>query len=238
MPTRIAVLASGGGSNLQAILDHRDALDDACSGEVALVASDRADAGALRRAALHGVQTEVLDGTARSHGLAAILREHDIGAVVLAGYLRRVPSAVTSAYRGRMLNIHPALLPAFGGRGMFGEHVHKAVLASGARLTGATVHFVDAEYDHGPIVAQWPVPAYGDDTPATLAARVLAVEHLLYPRVIQAVCAGRIRLNADGRVEGWGAEARTGVFALASDTRTAVSSLRRMLGLPPRGARG
>jgi folate-dependent phosphoribosylglycinamide formyltransferase PurN len=101
-----------------------------------------------------------------------------------------------------MLNVHPALLPAFGGAGMYGARVHAAVLAAGARVSGPTVHFVDEQYDRGPIVMQWPVPVRDDDTPDTLAARVLHVEHLLYPRVVDAVAAGRITLGDDNRVRG------------------------------------
>jgi folate-dependent phosphoribosylglycinamide formyltransferase PurN len=108
--------------------------------------------------------------------------------ILLAGYLRLVPPAVVQAYPRRILNIHPALLPAFGGKGMWGHHVHEAVLASGASFSGATIHFVDEEYDTGSILAQWPVPVLKEDTPATLAARVLKVEHLLYPRAMDHLC--------------------------------------------------
>src|SRR2546428_133334 len=102
------------------------------------------------------------------------------GLVVLAGSLKRFPPAAVARLRWRVINIHPALLPAFGGSGMYGRRVHQAVLASGVALTGATVHYVDEEYDRGPIIAQWPVPIRPDDTPETLAARVLAVEHRLF----------------------------------------------------------
>jgi folate-dependent phosphoribosylglycinamide formyltransferase PurN len=122
--------------------------------------------------------------------------------VVLAGYLSLVPAEVTERYAGRMLNVHPALLPSFGGHGLYGARVHRAVLAAGARVSGATVHFVDAHYDRGPIVAQWPVPVLADDTPESLAARVLRVEHLLFPRVVDAVARGAIGLDAGGRVRG------------------------------------
>jgi folate-dependent phosphoribosylglycinamide formyltransferase PurN len=120
--------------------------------------------------------------------------------IALAGYLRLVPPDVVAAFGGRMLNVHPALLPAFGGAGMYGARVHQAVLASGARVSGPTVHFVDERYDEGAIIAQWPVPVRTDDTPETLGARVLAVEHRIYPWAVAAVASGAVRLGADGRL--------------------------------------
>jgi phosphoribosylglycinamide formyltransferase 1 len=202
MPTRIAVLASGGGSNLQAILDHLEGGATARAGEVALVASDRADSGALAKAAARDIRAVAMDRALRSSGLASLLAAHDIELIVLAGYLRFVPAEVTRLYRGRIVNVHPALLPAFGGAGMFGHHVHEAVIARGARVSGATVHFVDEVYDHGPIIAQWPVPVWPGDSPLALAARVLQVEHQLYPRIVQNICEGTISLGVDGHVRG------------------------------------
>lgn len=191
---RIAVLASGGGTNLQAIFDHFDRLGDARAGEVVLVASDRPSAGALARARARGLPAVELASRVRPGGptLEATLTDHGAELVVLAGYLRLVPRDVVHAFRGRIVNVHPALLPAFGGPGMYGERVHQAVLDSGATVTGATVHFVDEEYDRGAIVAQWPVPVLPGDDAHTLAARVLRIEHLLFPRVVDAVAAGRI----------------------------------------------
>ena len=200
--TRIGVLASGGGSNLQAILDHLAALGAARHGDVVLVASNRPDAGALARAERAGISRVVLRSPHAPDGveLDSALAAHGVQLVALAGYMRLVPPDVTAAFRGRMLNVHPALLPAFGGPGMYGARVHQAVLAAGARVSGATVHFVDDEYDRGPIVAQWPVPVHAHDTPATLAERVLRVEHLLLPRAVQALAGGRIALGTDGVV--------------------------------------
>lgn len=199
--TRVAVLASGSGSNLQAILDHQAALGASAVARVVLVASDRGDAGALTRARNAGIAAVALDRAARTTGLAAILAEHRIELIVLAGYLRLVPADVVAQYRGRLLNVHPALLPAFGGPGMFGHHVHEAVLASGARLTGPTVHFVDERYDEGPVIAQAAVPVRSGDRPDEVAQRVLEAEHALYPRVVEAVAAGRIRLGESHLVE-------------------------------------
>jgi phosphoribosylglycinamide formyltransferase-1 len=202
MRKRIAVLASGSGTNLAALVEYLVLLGERSPGEVVLVASDRRDAGALAKASSYGIDQLLLDENARGRGLLALLQSHQIDLVVLAGYLRMVPEPVTSAYRGRIVNIHPALLPAFGGRGMYGLRVHQAVLEAGVRVTGATVHFVDAHYDRGPIIAQWPVPVHAGDTPEALAARVLQIEHILYPRVVCAVAADRIRLEADGTVAG------------------------------------
>jgi phosphoribosylglycinamide formyltransferase-1 len=191
---RIAVLASGGGTNLQALVDHFDALGNARGGDIVLVASDRADAGALMRARARGIPTAMLRTKARPDGadLATVLREHRADLVVLAGYLRLVDAAVVDAYPDRIINVHPALLPAFGGKGMFGARVHEAVIAAGVPVTGVTVHTIDHEYDRGRTIAQWPVPVLPTDDPATLGARVLRVEHLLFPRVIDAVAAGRL----------------------------------------------
>lgn len=195
------MFASGGGSNLQAIIDHLASLGPSAPAVLALVVSDRLTAGALARARDVEVPA-VWVSKDRGHELVGILERHAITHIALAGYLRLVPTAITAAYRGRIVNVHPALLPAFGGPGMYGHHVHTAVLARGARVSGPTVHFVDAHYDEGPIVAQWPVPVREDDTADTLAARVLAAEHRLFPRAIAELCAGRITLDADGRVRG------------------------------------
>ena len=195
---RIAVLASGGGSNLLAILDHFARLGERRGGDVVVVAAGKETAGALERARRAGIATAVRAPAT----LGTLLDEHRADLVVLAGYLSLVPEEVTVRWAGRMLNVHPALLPAFGGHGLYGARVHRAVLESGARVSGVTVHFVDAHYDRGPIVAQWPVPVYADDDEHALAARVLKIEHLLYPRVVDAVARGAIALEADGRVRG------------------------------------
>ena len=203
------MLASGGGSNLEAILDYLERRGEHRGGSVVLVGSDRASAGALSRGRARGAATTTIDPRDGGVSLSRALEMHGIEVIALAGYLRFVPECVTRAFRGRIVNVHPSLLPAHGGPGMFGERVHEAVLATGARVSGATIHFVDEQYDRGPIVAQWPVPVLADDTPAALAARVLRVEHLLYPRVVDAIAAGRISLGADDRVRGvWGVAAR------------------------------
>ena len=207
---RVAVLASGGGSNLQAVIDHLALLGDRAAAEVALVVAGRESAGALTRARSAGVPTAVANpGT-----LTEILDAHAIDIVVLAGYLSFVPDAITERWAGRIINDHPELLPAFGGHGLYGLRVHRAALDAGARLSGATVHFVDAEYDRGPIIAQWPVPVAAGDTPESLAARVLRVEHLLLPRAVDALARGAVALGADGRVRGGVAAAPAAAFSL------------------------
>jgi phosphoribosylglycinamide formyltransferase 1 len=200
MSTRLAVLASGRGSNLRALHEYLMHSERSIFARLSLVLSDHADAGALAYARAHDIATAAIDGgTLGGDRLLAELRSHRIDLVVLAGYMRLVPEVVVQAYRGRMVNVHPALLPAFGGRGMYGSRVHAAVIASGARLSGATVHFVDERYDHGAIIAQWPVPVLSADTPQALAARVLRVEHALYPPAVLLVAQARISLDQHGR---------------------------------------
>ena len=125
--------------------------------------------------------------------LLSYLDAHDATFVALAGYMQKIPPNVVDAYRGSMTNIHPALLPAFGGQGMYGMNVHQAVLEYGVHWSGATVHLVDEEYDHGPIVLQEPVPVYADDTPETLADRVRDVEHRIYPEALRLFAQDRVR---------------------------------------------
>ncbi|ARA92409.1 phosphoribosylglycinamide formyltransferase [Rhodothermaceae bacterium RA] len=204
---RLAVFASGSGTNFQALLQAR--AEGSLSVDFALCVSNNASAPALERARIHGIPTAVLDP--RSYpdeatytaDLAATLEAHGVTFIALAGYLRKIPSAIVRAYHGRMLNIHPSLLPAFGGRGMYGARVHEAVLAYGVRWTGVTVHLVDEAYDTGPIVLQEPVPVYPDDTPERLAARVLRVEHRIYPLAVQLFAERRVtvegrRVRIDG----------------------------------------
>jgi phosphoribosylglycinamide formyltransferase-1 len=189
MTMRVAVAVSGRGSNLEALLH---ALGPAAPARVVLVLSDRPDARALERAREHGVPAEVLSVPADAAEWLVRLERHRTDLVVLAGYLKLVPAPVIARFRDRILNIHPALLPAFGGKGMYGLRVHQAVLASGARESGATVHLVDEAYDRGAVLGQARVPVLPDDTPDRLAARVLEVEHRLLPAaVLAAAVAGR-----------------------------------------------
>jgi len=200
MSTRLAVLASGRGTNLRALHEFLMRGERSDFARLALVLSDHAEAGALAYARERDIAAVAIEGgTLGGDRLLAQLRSHRIDLVVLAGYMRLVPEVVVGVYRGRIVNVHPALLPAFGGRGMYGSRVHAAVIAAGSRVSGATVHFVDERYDHGAIIAQWPVPVLSADTPQALAARVLRVEHALYPPAILAVAQSRISLDASGR---------------------------------------
>ncbi len=187
MPSRLAVLASGRGSNLQAIIEHFDSLARERVAKVALVASNRADSPALLLAATASIDIAQFNTDDDGSELLDLLHKFRIDLVVLAGYLKRIPSKVIREYAGRIMNIHPALLPAFGGEGMYGARVHEAVIASGAEETGVTVHLVDDEYDRGPIIAQWRVRVEQSDTADSLAARVLNVEHMVYPRAVEMV---------------------------------------------------
>lgn len=228
MSLGIAVFASGGGSNLQALLDH---FGGAGSGRIVLVVSDRADAGALERARRAGVAARVLEVRGRDPEEVAAemleaLRAAGADLVVLAGYLRLMPPEVVTAYRGRMLNIHPALLPAFGGRGMYGMNIHRAVLAAGCTVSGVTVHFVDERYDTGPILIQWPVPVLPGDSAEELAARVLAVEHRLLPVAVEVV-AERLGGEAGEDSGGWGG-AGLG-FGLVAGHAPEAAEVRRIL---------
>jgi len=193
----VAVFASGGGTNLQAVLD-REAHGSAY--DVALVISNRPGAGALRRAHEAGRDTVVIPVKGRppervEDDMLGALREHGIEMIVLAGYLRLIPLRVVRAFSLRMLNVHPALLPAFGGEGMWGMNVHRAVIESGVDTSGLTVHFVAEEYDMGPALVQWPVPVLPGDDAEALAHRILRVEHALYPEAVDYVA----RALADGR---------------------------------------
>jgi formyltetrahydrofolate-dependent phosphoribosylglycinamide formyltransferase len=189
-PARLGVLISGGGTNLQAIID-------ACAGGilkgvavVAVVVSNRPDAFGLERARRSGIPALCIDPkkfSSRTDYYSSILTElagHGVDLVCLAGYLLRIEENMIDAYRGRIINIHPALLPRYGGQGMYGHHVHHAVIAAHETFSGATVHFVDAEYDHGAVIKQEKVPVMPGDTTDTLATRVLAVEHKIFPEGI------------------------------------------------------
>ena len=198
---RIGVLASGGGSNLQALINHFAQVDNGAR-EIVWVGSNSPSAPVLARATAAGITTGVIMKATDGVAILEQLSASKVELLVLAGYLKLVPPHVVRAFAGRLLNVHPSMLPAFGGIGMYGERVHAAVLASGATHTGVTVHFVDDAFDRGAIIAQWPVPVLPDDTSRTLAARVLRVEHALYPLCVAAVASGAVTLGADGRSHG------------------------------------
>jgi len=189
MPMRVAVCISGRGSNLRALLE---ALGPDAPAQVVLVLSNSAKAGGLELARSHGIPAIVLADFRSGSEMLGWLEQNRVDLVVLAGYLKMIPPEVVARYRGRIINIHPALLPAFGGPGMYGGRVHQAVLDAGAAESGATVHLVDEEYDRGEILAQERVPVLSGDTADSLARRVLEVEHRLLPAVVLAAArAGR-----------------------------------------------
>jgi phosphoribosylglycinamide formyltransferase 1 len=189
MPMHVAVAVSGRGSNLEALLR---VLGPDIPVRVVLVLSNRPDAPALEVALANRIPSVALQDPADSAEWFEALQRHAVDLVVLAGYVKLVPSDVIARYRGRIINVHPALLPSFGGKGMYGRRVHEAVLASGARESGATVHLVDEVYDRGAILGQARVPVLPGDDPDRLAARVLEVEHRLLPAaVLAAAAAGR-----------------------------------------------
>ena len=198
---RLGVLISGGGTNLQAILDA--CADGRLSAQVAVVISDRAGAYGLERARLAGVpgvvlsQKQFADRDALSAAVADTLLSHGVELVVLAGYLKIFTEPMLAHYRGRMINTHPALLPAFGGRGMYGLAVHQAVLDYGCRVSGCSVHFVDDTVDGGPVLEQVAVPVHEGDTAETLQGRILPHEHAALVRVIGWLAEGRVAV--DGR---------------------------------------
>lgn len=196
---RLAVLvgAKGRGSNLQAIIEA--VLSGHIDGEISIVIGSHRDAPALQIAAEAGVETVVvgtLNRTDEAYGalLQSTIEKFGADLVVLAGYMRKLPDAVTRAFSGRVINIHPSLLPHFSGQGMYGRRVHEAVLAAGVDQTGCTVHVVDGEYDHGAVIAQKHVCVRQGDTVDTLASRVLAAEHALLVEVITDVCNRKIPL--------------------------------------------
>jgi phosphoribosylglycinamide formyltransferase-1 len=199
----LAVFASGRGSNFSAILKAIEARY--LKATIRVLITNNKKAGALEIAQDHQIATEIVnrqDYDTRDSfikRLVTTLAQYSIDLIVLAGYMKRIPPELIRLYRNRMLNIHPALLPSFGGKGMYGHHVHSAVLKRGCKVTGVTVHIVDEEYDHGPIVIQKCVPVNEEDTPETLAASVLKVEHDTYWRAIQLFAENRITVK-EGRV--------------------------------------
>lgn len=169
---RLAVFASGSGSNAEVIL--RAVASGDVAGSVELVVTNRPDAGVLGRADRFGVPTHVIPygKHADADHILGVLAAHNVDTIALAGYLKLVPTRLVQSFRHRIINVHPALLPAFGGHGMYGMNVHRAVIESGVRWSGATLHFVDESYDTGPIILQAPVPVLPDDTPEMLLSLI------------------------------------------------------------------
>ena len=202
----ITVLVSGGGTNLQALLDaqHRGEIHN---GRISCVISSKPDAYALERAKKAGIATEIIlrrefeTGEAYDDALVRLLRKHNTDLIVLAGFMTIIGRAVVEAYPNRIINVHPALIPSFCGKGFYGLRVHQAALDAGVKLTGATVHFVNEIYDGGPIILQKAVEVKNGDTPETLQRRVMEeAEWKLLPRAVSLFCEGRISVK-NGNVE-------------------------------------
>jgi len=197
MAMPIVVLISGSGTTLENLVDHIQAGE--LDAEVRGVVSSREDAYGLQRADNHGIPGAAVprkqfdDIHAFNEALWAAIRKHDPELIVLAGFLSLLE--VPPDFHNRILNIHPALIPAFSGQGMYGMRVHRAAIEYGVKVSGATVHIVDTEYDHGPIVLQEPVPVFDTDTPEALRERVQAKERELYPRAVQLFAKSRVRVE-------------------------------------------
>lgn len=199
----IAVLVSGGGTNLQALIDAQNR-GEIKNGKITCVISSKAGAYALERAKQNGIPARVIprseydDIHTYTRAVRDALIEAKADLVVYAGFMIILDSQVVEAFKGRMMNVHPALIPSFCGKGFYGLHVHEAVLASGVKLTGATVHFVTEDCDAGPIIAQKAVPVYNDDTPETLQKRVMEqCEWKILPQAVSLFCEGRIKTDGN-----------------------------------------
>jgi phosphoribosylglycinamide formyltransferase 1 len=201
---KIGFMASGGGSNFQAILDKvKDgSLTDV---HVSFLITNNSKCGAVEKAKSSGIPVYHLSSVTHpalgelERAMVEVIRTSGIQLLVLAGYMKKIPDGVLALLPDRVINVHPALLPSFGGPGHWGHHVHEAVVAAGARVSGPTVHFVDGEYDHGKIIAQRAIPLESTDSPEMVAAKVLKQEHDLFWRVVQAFAQGQVRIS-EGRV--------------------------------------
>ena len=195
MSFHVAVFASGGGSNFQALAE--------CARQykVALLISNHTGAGVLKRAHQLKIPAHVISPSSFENEqlytdhVIDLLQKENIDSIALAGYLSKIPARMIEAFQGPILNIHPALLPRFGGQGLYGRRVHEAVIKAKETVSGATVHFVDEEYDTGPILLQQKVPVLADDTPDSLAARILRVEHQLFPKAMHLIAQGRVQVG-------------------------------------------
>lgn len=190
---RIGVLVSGGGTNLQALLDSIE--KGAVNGEVAIVISDKENAYAMERAKKYRINAVYLERKTMQEQLTSTLQRFGIELVVLAGFLTILPPAVVKVYEGRIINIHPSLIPAFCGKGFYGDKVHQAAIEYGVKVSGATVHFVDEGTDSGPIILQETVGVDPEDDAHSLAEKVLKLEHRLLPEAVRLYCEGRLKIE-------------------------------------------
>jgi len=198
---QFAVFASGRGSNFEAVYHKIQA--GQIDGNIACLISNNSNAPALQKAAefdipsYHRTDSHYSSQDAYVDHMVSLLRDHGVDYVLLAGYMKKIPAGLLAEYANHFVNIHPALLPSFGGKGYYGIRVHQAVIERGVKWTGVTVHFVDEIYDHGPIIYQYPVRVYDADTPESLADRVLQYEHVAYPKVVRWLSKGWVQV--DGR---------------------------------------
>lgn len=195
---RIAIFASGRGSNAEAII--RASMDERLSAEIGLVFSNNENAGVLQRAKTFNINYSVIDQRKLDNeeiydsALFDLLDDNGIDFIALAGYLKLIKPNLVKKYRNRITNIHPALLPSFGGKGFYGKKVHEAVLEAGCKVSGVTIHLVSEVYDKGPIISQATLPVLEDDTPESLAARILKIEHKIYPEALQLFAEGKVKV--------------------------------------------
>lgn len=196
---KCAVFASGGGSNFQSLIDRKEAGD--LHVEIVLLVGNNSSAKAFERARTHNIPALHISPShfkteeEYARRLLDSLESCGVELIVLAGYMKLIPPAVIKRFPERIVNIHPGLLPAFGGKGLFGKRVHQAVIEYGAKITGVTIHFVDEEYDHGPIILQAPVAVDDGDDADSLAEKVLKVEHESYWRVVEAIVKGSLSVK-------------------------------------------
>ena len=198
---KIAVLVSGNGTNLQAIIDHYLNNPDI---KISLVISNKADAYALKRASLANIPTMVIskkDFPNQSDEILKQVKANNIDLIVLAGYLSILSGSIINEYKNKIINIHPSLIPSFCGPGMYGHHVHEAVIKSGVRYSGCTVHFVNGGVDSGPIILQQAVDVFYTDTPDSIAAKILVYEHKLLVKAIDLIANNKVIVHNDNRVE-------------------------------------
>jgi len=195
----LAVFVSGSGTNFQAIQEHIVA--GHINGKIVLLITNNPEAKAMEKAKNYCIDSLVIQqkdfksSKAYSQEILNKLKQYNIDYIILAGYLKKIPAEIIKEYKNRIINIHPALLPKFGGKGMYGIHVHEAVLQAGEKETGPTVHFVDEVYDNGTIIMQYKVPVYPTDSPEVLQKRVLKQEHIILPHVVKLLCNDRIKVE-------------------------------------------
>ncbi|HAJ79779.1 MAG TPA: phosphoribosylglycinamide formyltransferase [Fibrobacteres bacterium] len=196
---KCAVFASGGGSNFQALIDRKKSGDLIV--DFKLLICNNPAAGAIERAKnnnikyIHLAPSHFSDEASYIKVLLDTLKENETELIILAGYMKKIPQEVIAAYPDAIINIHPALLPAFGGKGLYGEKVHQAVLDYGAKISGVTIHYIDGQYDHGPVIYQQTVPVLDSDDAHSLAGRVLELEHDSYWKVVAAIAGGAISVK-------------------------------------------